>query len=118
LYVFIFVFVLSSLMAWNDLILSSYIHPGEKLVIYKLAYDRFSQGDFMSKQTLKVRTPQFPLYSEVRHLLQIFEGVSRSAIKTMLKSIDEQTGTPRQPVDWTKPESWIKKRLTSITTDC
>jgi restriction system protein len=66
----------------------------------------------MSKQTLKVRTPQFPLYSEVRHLLQIFEGVSRSAIKTMLKSIDEQTGTPRQPVDWTKPESWIKKRLT------
>jgi restriction system protein len=66
----------------------------------------------MSKQTLKVRTPQFPLYSEVRHLLQIFEGVSRSTIKTMLKSIDEQTGTPRQPVDWTKPESWIKKRLT------
>jgi restriction system protein len=66
----------------------------------------------MSKKTLKVRTPQFPLYSEVRHLLQIFEGVSQAAIKTMLKSIEEQTGTPRQPVDWTNPKSWIQKRLT------
>ncbi len=66
----------------------------------------------MSKQTLKVRTPQFPLYSEVRHLLQIFEGVSQATIKTMLKSIEEQTGTPRHPVDWTNPKSWISKRLT------
>ncbi len=65
----------------------------------------------MGKQTLKVRTPQFPLYSEVRHLLQIFEGVSQSAIKNMLKTIEEQTGTPRHPVDWTDPESWIQKRL-------
>ncbi|MBW2467391.1 MAG: restriction endonuclease [Deltaproteobacteria bacterium] len=66
----------------------------------------------MSKKTLKVRTPQFPLYSEVRHLLQIFEGVSQAAIKAMFKSIEEQTGTPRQPVDWSTPESWIAKRLT------
>jgi restriction system protein len=65
----------------------------------------------MGKQTLKVRTPQFPLYSEVRHLLEIFDGVSQSAIKKMLKTIEDQTGTPRQPVDWTAPESWIQKRL-------
>jgi restriction system protein len=65
----------------------------------------------MSKQTLKVRTPQFPLYSEARHLLKIFEGISQSAIKKMLKTIEEQTGTPRHPVDWTNPESWIQKRL-------
>jgi len=65
----------------------------------------------MSKLTLKVRTPQFPLYSEVRHLLHIFNGVSQAAIKTMFKSIEEQTGTPRQPVDWSAPESWIQKRL-------
>jgi LysM repeat protein len=26
---------LPSLMAWNDLSLNSYIHPGEKLVIYQ-----------------------------------------------------------------------------------
>lgn len=65
----------------------------------------------MSKLTLKVRTPQFPLYSEVRHLLHIFDGVSQAAIKTMLKSIEDQTGTPRQPVDWTSPDTWIHKRL-------
>jgi restriction system protein len=65
----------------------------------------------MSKQRLKVRTPQFPLYSEVRHLLQIFDGISQNAIKKMLKTIEEQTGTPRHPVDWTDPESWIQKRL-------
>ncbi|MFC1819209.1 restriction endonuclease, partial [Thermodesulfobacteriota bacterium] len=65
----------------------------------------------MSKQTLKVRTPQFPLYSEVRHLLQVFEGISQSAIKKMLKTIEGQTGTPRHPVDWTDPESWVQKRL-------
>ena len=65
----------------------------------------------MSKLTLKVRTPQFPLYSEVRHLLHIFDGVSQAVIKTMLKSIEDQTGTPRQPVDWTAPDSWIQKRL-------
>ena len=66
----------------------------------------------MSKQTLRVRTPQFPLYSEVRHLLLIFEGVSQATIRTMFKAIEEQTGTPRQPVVWTDPQSWIQKRLT------
>ena len=69
----------------------------------------------MGKQTLKVRTPQFPLYSEVRYLLQIFDGISQSAIKKMLKTIEEQTGTPRHPVDWTNPESWIHKRLSGET---
>ena len=65
----------------------------------------------MSKQTLRVRTPQFPLYSEVRHLLLIFEGVSQATIRTMFKAIEEQTGTPRQPMVWTDPQSWIQKRL-------
>ena len=71
----------------------------------------------MGKQTLKVRTPQFPLYSEVRYLLQIFDGISQSAIKKMLKTIEEQTGTPRHPVDWTDPESWIHKRLSGETAE-
>ena len=65
----------------------------------------------MSKRTLKVRTPQFPLYSEVRYLIQIFEGVSQATIKAMVKAISEQAGTPRKPVDWSRPDSWIHKRL-------
>ncbi len=71
----------------------------------------------MSKKRLKVRTPQFPLYSEVRHLLQIFEGISQAAIKKMLRAIEEQTGTPRHPVDWTEPYSWIRKRLQGESAD-
>lgn len=71
----------------------------------------------MSSKTLKVRTPKFPLYSEVRYLLQIFDGISQDVIRKMLKSIEEQTGTPRQPVDWTNPESWIHKRLTGDTAE-
>ena len=65
----------------------------------------------MSKRTLKVRTPHFPLYSEVCHLIRIFEGVSQDAIKAMVKCISEQAGTPRKPVDWSRPDSWIHKRL-------
>jgi restriction system protein len=29
----------------------------------------------------------------------------------MVKAISEQAGTPRKPVDWSKPDSWIHKRL-------
>jgi restriction system protein len=65
----------------------------------------------MSKRTLKVRAPHFPLYSEVRHLIRIFEGVSQTTIKAMVKAISEQAGTPRKPVDWSRPDSWIRKRL-------
>lgn len=67
----------------------------------------------MSKRTLKVRTPHFPLYSEVRHLIRIFEGVAQTTIKAMVKAISEQTGTPRKPVDWSRPGSWIHKRLSA-----
>lgn len=65
----------------------------------------------MSKRTLKVRTPHFPLYSEVRHLIKVFEGVTQASIKAMVKAIAEQAGTPRKPVDWSRPDSWINKRL-------
>jgi len=67
----------------------------------------------MSKRTLKVRTPHFPLYSEVHHLIRIFEGVAQATIKAMVKAISEQTGTPRKPVDWSRPGSWIHKRLSA-----
>jgi hypothetical protein len=45
----------------------------------------------------KVRTPHFPLYSTVRHMLRILPGVSKAALKSMMRVIDEQTGTPRIP---------------------
>ena len=66
----------------------------------------------MSERTTKVRTPLFPLYSEVRKLLPIWEGVTQSNVRGMINAIHEQTGTPQNPVDWSDPDTWIPERLT------
>lgn len=65
----------------------------------------------MSESARKVRTPLFPLYSEVRLLMGIWEGVGRQAINAMTRAIWEKTGTPQKPVDWSDPDTWIKKRF-------
>jgi restriction system protein len=59
----------------------------------------------------KVRTPHFPLYSTVRKLLAILQGVPKATLTSMMRIIDEQTGTPQNPVDWSKPDIWIDERL-------
>ncbi len=59
----------------------------------------------------KVRSPHFPLYSEVRCLVRIWDGVDRSVLSGMMHAIAEQTGTPQRPVRWNNPDSWIKRRL-------
>ena len=66
----------------------------------------------MSERATKVRTPLFPLYSEVRKLLPIWEGVTQSNVRGMINAIFEQTGTPQNPVDWSDPDTWIPERLT------
>ncbi len=51
----------------------------------------------------RVRTPIFPLYSEVRALLKIWPGFAKEAVLTLINALGEQTGTPQNPVDWTDP---------------
>jgi restriction system protein len=65
----------------------------------------------MSEENLKVRTPWFRPYSDVRMLLELLQGVSITAVKSMMTAIDEQTGTPQNPVDWSDPDTWIAERL-------
>lgn len=65
----------------------------------------------MSDQDLKVRTADLPIYAWVRQLLMIWEGESKEAIYTMMKSIWSQTGTPQATLDWTDPDEWIPHRL-------
>ena len=65
----------------------------------------------MTESTYRVRTPFFPPYSEVRHLLRTFDGVSRSVVAKTIQSLKNQTGTPQDPVDWTDPDTWIEERL-------
>lgn len=59
----------------------------------------------------KVRTPIFPVYSDVRHLLRVLPGVPKSDVWGMITDIMNQTGTPQNPVDWTDPDTWIAERL-------
>lgn len=65
----------------------------------------------MTEATYKVRTPLFPLYSEVRQLLTILNGVPKKNVTQMIYAIRDQTGTPQNPVDWSDPDSWIPERL-------
>jgi restriction system protein len=65
----------------------------------------------MSKSDLKVRTPLFPRFSEIRALIRVIEGVPKSQCTHLIQSIWNQTGTPQNPVDWSEPDTWIKERL-------
>ena len=58
-----------------------------------------------------VRTPLFPLYSDVGQLVKIFAGESKDNVWGMIKAIFDQTGTPRSTVDWSLPDEWIDARL-------
>lgn len=63
-----------------------------------------------TKQTI-VRTPLFPLYSEVRQLIKLFDGNTKNAVWSMIRALFEQTGTPQNAVDWSNPDEWIETRL-------
>lgn len=65
----------------------------------------------MNERTDLVRTPHFPLYSEVRLLLSVLDGMSKPVVTGMIYSLFDQMGTPQNPVDWTDPDSWIPERL-------
>lgn len=58
-----------------------------------------------------VRTPLFPLYSEVTKLLTILDGSTKELVWGMIKTLFDQTGTPQNAVDWSNPDEWIAHRL-------
>lgn len=65
----------------------------------------------MNETQYKVRTPWFRPYSEVRTLLKLLQGISKTTVQSMATAIDEQRGTPQNPVDWSDPDTWITERL-------
>lgn len=65
----------------------------------------------MNEGKTKFRTPFFPVYSTVRRLMKITDGVMKADLIGMMNAIFEQTGTPKNPVDWSEPDTWIKERL-------
>ena len=59
----------------------------------------------------RVRVPWFPTYREVRALLGVWPGHSRTDITKLHSEIMQLTGEPDDPVDWSDPDVWIPKRL-------
>lgn len=65
----------------------------------------------------RVRTPLFPTYREVRHLLKVWPGRPRKQITGLQSTLGELRGTPQNTVDWTDPDTWIPERLTGADGD-
>ncbi len=59
----------------------------------------------------RVRTPLFPTYREVRHVLKVWPGRPRKQITGLQATLGELRGTPQNTVDWTDPDAWIPERL-------
>ena len=59
----------------------------------------------------RVRTPLFPRYREVRHLLRVWPGRPRKQVTGLQTTLGELRGTPQNTVDWTDPDTWIPERL-------
>lgn len=65
-----------------------------------------------------VKTPLFPTYSEVQKLMVIWRDVvTRSAVLKLINALWDQSGTPKEPVDWSEPDQWIRQRLTGAEHD-
>ena len=59
----------------------------------------------------KARTPWFPTYSSARRLYPLLVSVLVSEYRSMSDAIGRQMGTNEHPVDWTRPDEWIRERL-------
>ena len=59
----------------------------------------------------RVRVPLFPAYDEVRHLLRVWPGWTRTQVTGFHSKLSELRGTPQSTVDWRDPDTWIPVRL-------
>lgn len=44
-------------------------------------------------------------------MMKAVSGYSVNSVRNMISAIQEQTGTPQNPVDWSEPDMWINERL-------
>ncbi len=65
----------------------------------------------------RVRIPWFPTYRQLRHLLRIWPGWTRSQVTGLKGTLEGLRGTPQNPVDWTEPQHWIPERLSGTHRD-
>lgn len=65
----------------------------------------------------RVRTPLFPTYREVRHVLEVWPGRLKKQVTGLHSTLAELRGTPQNTVDWTHPDLWIAERLSGDDRD-
>jgi restriction system protein len=78
-----------------------------------LTSDRLGAADDtpLQESDQRVRTPLFPCYTEVRHLLEVWPGRPRKQVTALHATLAELRGTPQNTVDWTAPDEWMSARL-------
>lgn len=62
-------------------------------------------------QALFHPTPHLPTYKQARKFILAVHGIVPEAITHLKGQIQEQVGTPQNPVNWREPERWIPERL-------
>lgn len=65
----------------------------------------------------RVRIASSPSHVEVRHLLKVLRGRLKATVTGLHSALAQLRGTPKKPVDWTDPDSWIPERLSGDTHD-
>ena len=63
------------------------------------------------KEQRRVRTPYYPLHSEVRLILPIWVGWKKSDVTGLRGTLSGLRGTPQNQVTWIDPDAWIPERL-------
>ena len=94
--------------------------PGTKVEALSLAGvpGQVEDSDSATDETeQRVRTPLFPMYREVQHLLRVWPGHQRKQVAGLHATLGELSGTPQKAVDWTDPDTWIPERLSGDDQD-
>ena len=58
-----------------------------------------------------VRVPHFPIYAEVAAVLPVWAGHTKGDVTGLRRAVQQLTGSPQNPLDWTNPDAWIPERL-------
>lgn len=69
------------------------------------------------ERSRRVRIPHFPIYGEVRCLLRVWPGRPKPQVTGLHGALAQLRGTPKNPVAWTDPDTWIPARLSGDTRD-
>jgi hypothetical protein len=58
-----------------------------------------------------ITTSDFPLYSQVSHVMEVLTGNSRKSIDSLISSTKNLSGTRENPFDWEEYNNWIPREL-------